>query len=136
MSHCCREIYCARYQHRKSRSLGANGRCFAYCGIFSYHALSLPARSAQAGGTLSSAARLPASFACPFASGSPLAEAGAAQSPGQPCSLKTAVWVQVRVSVSPAEPAAWLKAAAQLAWPGTALHIQSIWVSTAAFNRE
>lgn len=53
MSRCCREIYWACYQHRKSRSLGANGRCFAYCGIFSYCALSLPARTAQAGGMLS-----------------------------------------------------------------------------------
>lgn len=41
MSHCCKEIYWACYQHRKSQSLGANGRCFAYCGIFSYCALSL-----------------------------------------------------------------------------------------------
>lgn len=82
MSHCCKEIYWACYQHRKSQSLGANGRCFAYCGIFSYCALSLLMHT---------------QLHCPFSSHlnvSPVtssflfAKAGAAQSPEHPRSFK------------------------------------------------
>ena len=36
VSRYCREPSRASYQHRKSCSLGANRRCFAYCRVFSY----------------------------------------------------------------------------------------------------
>lgn len=85
MSHYCREIYWACYQHRKSQSLGANGRCFAYCGIFSYCALSrltgVGRRHARLLCSLSSKlheSRVASSFL--------LAQAGAAQSPEHPSS--------------------------------------------------
>lgn len=86
MSHCCKEIYWACYQHRKSQSLGANGRCFAYCGIFSYCALS---RLMQRREAAHSAPLLPFQLpVSPVASSFLLAKAGAAQSPEHPCSFK------------------------------------------------
>lgn len=88
MSHCCKEIYWACYQHRKSQSLGANGRCFAYCGIFSYRALSRLMQRRQAAHSaplllFQQAPREPCHLQLSACKGR-----GCSEPPEHPCSLK------------------------------------------------
>lgn len=88
MSHCCKEIYWACYQNRKSQSLGANGRCFAYCGIFSYRALSRLMQRRQAAHSaplllFQQAPREPCHLQLSACKGR-----GCSEPPEHPCSLK------------------------------------------------